>query len=580
MPSEIKRALLGRLAIHAGLVTQQQVIECLNEQQERLRAKKKVPRLGEILYEKGYLTKEQVRALLLYRKSVTTSPPPPEKDISVIGDYEILGKFDTDATGTYYKAQSKKTKEIVTLKIMSREVMNSEGFRDRFVKESRRGASLKHPNIRRIITAGCKDNRYFYTSEYVEGSSLKLILDEKKKLSVEEAGRIIHSLVGALRHGHEKGIIHGDVCPSNILITPSGDVKLVGLGVLKDTLRNLIRLMSTADTVGFYIAPEQAVGDRIIDERADVYSLGAVYYHMLVGKPPFEGSSPLQSLIRLCEEKFTPPHEADKSVPRAVSDIIIKMIHAEPSHRQRTMAEVGKDLDSAGVGSSPEQAAVEAEQAAPVKTEQAAPANAEEMLVHQEPRHRATERYRAQPVISQSTIAIITGLSFALVIIVLVILMSSFKSEEKTHVSSPAPVEVSEEGPSREEVTGRAAEAKDQEEEEPARVAKPEPRPRPKPKPKPVTEEDVAFGRGGSLFAPPGWKTRKSDAADEARDQEEKEPEKKKPEKKKPEPKPRPKPTTKQDAAFGRGGSLFAPPGWKPAKPEEEEKKEKEEKEE
>ena len=94
-----------------------------------------------------------------------------------------LDKLETDATGTYYKAFNKKTGDIVSLKIMSEEVMASASFRGRFIEETKRSASLSHPGIRRLITVGCKDNRYFYTSEYIEGSSLKQILDEKKKLS-------------------------------------------------------------------------------------------------------------------------------------------------------------------------------------------------------------------------------------------------------------------------------------------------------------------------------------------------------------------------------------------------------------
>lgn len=473
MSSEIKRALLGRLAIHAGLVTQQQVIECLNEQQEQFKAKKKVPRLGEILYWKGYLSKEQVRALLLYRKSITAPAPVSEKDISVIGDYEILDKFETDATGTTYKARNKQTEDIVSLKVMSREMMDCANFRERFVNETKRVASLDHPNISRIITVGCKDNHYFYTSEYIEGSSLKQILDDKKKLDVEEATRIARELAGALRHGHEKGIVHGDVRPSNVLIGSNGNVRLVEFGVLKDTLRNLMRLLGTTDTVGFYISPEQAIGDRVVSEHGDIYSLGAVYYHMLVGKPPFEGESPLASLVRLCEERFTSPHEADNSIPEAVSDIVVKMLSAEPSGRHETMAEVENDLVSCiGEEAEPHVSAVPPEM--PARREL----------------HRAQNKHSAKPASSLWGIIIVVGSVLVLGAVVLAAFLMYSELEEKA-----SPVEES--SPEEPEVTP--------EREKPE--SKPEPgkaEPEPKPK-KPITKEESNFGRGGSLFAPPGW---------------------------------------------------------------------------
>ncbi|MFC1672420.1 protein kinase, partial [Planctomycetota bacterium] len=341
--------MLGRLAVRAGLITQDQLLEALDEQQKYMREGGEIPRLGDVLVSKGFVTSEQLDELLNPKVAPSVPNAPVAEalssEVQSIGGYELVEKVGADAYGPVYKAKNEKTGDIVTLKVMSQSVMQTPEFKEQFIEVTRRGAVLNHPNIRRVHTVGTSKGHFFYTSQWVEGTSLRQILTERGKLGIQPATRIALTLAKALRFGHERSIVHGDLRPSNIIITINGDVKIAEFGVLKDTLGNLSRLLNTTSSVGFYISPEQVVGDRAVDDRADIYSLGAVFYHALTGRPPFEGDSPLKSLTRLSQEDFMPPHDVVKEIPPELSDMVEKMLEVEPDYRYQRMAEVEEALE-------------------------------------------------------------------------------------------------------------------------------------------------------------------------------------------------------------------------------------------
>jgi len=345
VPEDIKRTLLGRLAVRAGLITQDQLLECLDEQQKFMREGGEIPRIGDVMCEKGYVTQDQLESLMTRQTEAEPAPEEIASEVQSIGGYALMNKVGADAYGPVYKARNEKTGDIVTLKVMSQSVMQTPEFKDQFIEVTRRGSVLNHPNIRRVHTVGTSKGHFFYTSQWVEGTSLRQILTERGKLGIQPATRMALSLTKALRFGHERGIVHGDLRPSNIIITINGDVKIAEFGVLKDTLGNLNRLLNTASSVGFYISPEQVVGDRTVDERADIYSLGAVFYHMLTGRPPFEGDSPLKSLTRLSQEDFQAPSDILPEIPGELSEIVEKMLEVEPDYRYQRMSEVEDVLE-------------------------------------------------------------------------------------------------------------------------------------------------------------------------------------------------------------------------------------------
>jgi hypothetical protein len=331
--------------VRAGLITQDQLLECLDEQQKYMREGGEIPRIGDVMCGKGYVTQDQLESLMTRQADAEPAPEELPSEVQSIGGYALITKVGADAYGPVYKARNEKTGDIVTLKIMSQSVMQTPEFKDQFIEVTRRGAVLNHPNIRRVHTVGTSKGHFFYTSQWVEGTSLRQILTERGKLGIQPATRMALSLTKALRFGHERGIVHGDLRPSNIIITINGDVKIAEFGVLKDTLGNLNRLLNTASSVGFYISPEQVVGDRTVDERADIYSLGAVFYHMLTGRPPFEGDSPLKSLTRLSQEDFQAPSEVLPEIPAELSEIVEKMLEVEPDYRYQRMSEVEDVLE-------------------------------------------------------------------------------------------------------------------------------------------------------------------------------------------------------------------------------------------
>ena len=162
-----------------------------------------------------------------------------EQEIPVFGGYEILSRLGSDGTGTVCRARHVSTNTIVSFKLMRPSPMRSREFLNRFLAESRRGIWLDHPNLKKVYEVGHDRGRYFVSSEFVEGKSLKRRLEQAGRLKPAEAVEVALAVAEALRYGHEQGVWHGDVRPSNIILGRDGSVKLAGLGMAKDVALNL-----------------------------------------------------------------------------------------------------------------------------------------------------------------------------------------------------------------------------------------------------------------------------------------------------------------------------------------------------
>lgn len=279
--------------------------------------------------------------------SVTTRPSQVAKSPTVFGDFTIQNKLGQDSTGTLYKAHQVSKNRPVVVKIMNQAVMQDAAFAKRFIEEAKKVAGLVHPNIKKIYAIGQVDNRAYMAMEFVDGESVHGILTRQTRIHHTQALRIGKKIAEALKYAWDTGkIIHGDIRPSNILVLKTGEVMLSNLGLATKTAENILTIAKSGQLAPFYLAPEVVTEDRSIDFRSDIYSLGATLYHMVAGRPPYQGQSPFEVLVRLTEERVAPLKFFDATIPDAVCIVVEKMLAVEPDERYASYDDLIHDLSN------------------------------------------------------------------------------------------------------------------------------------------------------------------------------------------------------------------------------------------
>ncbi len=273
------------------------------------------------------------------------------------------------------------TDEAVPLKVIDLSHPRDNAFVNRFVGETKKAEGLSHANLKRVIAAGSDKGHLYYASEFVEGNSVRQLISSEKRVSIRAATRIIRAVADALRYAHARGVYHGDIRPSYIMVAPDGKVKLAETGVAKNVRETVERFVQQDGVTPFYMAPELATPRCVADTRSDIYELGATYFHMVTGKPPFEGNTPLQILMRMAQEEPPSANVVNPGVPFEVSKVIRKMMAPEFRDRFQTMDQLIQELDQienlgtlAGVPAG--QVAAAAAVSAPAPAKAAAPAGA------------------------------------------------------------------------------------------------------------------------------------------------------------------------------------------------------------
>jgi len=251
---------------------------------------------------------------------------------TVVGDYEVLARLGTGGAARVYRVRHKITGRIEAMKVLLPDHAEDDEQAQRFLREVRVQAELSHPNIASVLNAFWVDRTLVLVMEYVGGQSLDKVL-ETGRLPLTQALDYASQTLSALTYAHSRGVVHRDIKPANLLLTPSGVLKVSDFGLAK--ISEGTSLTDSGVPMGsfYYASPEQIRGLPTIDERADIYSMGAVVYELATGRKPFLASQPfdlMQAHISLCPE---PPSDLDASIPPILSKAIMKALEKEPRDR-------------------------------------------------------------------------------------------------------------------------------------------------------------------------------------------------------------------------------------------------------
>ncbi len=263
----------------------------------------------------------------------------------ISGRYLIESLIGSGGMANVYKAYDNMLGRTVALKVLKAEHRGDMEFVRRFEREARAVLTLSHENIVRSYAVGEDGDISYIVLEYVEGSTLKELIKSDGPISPKVAVSITAQVLDALAHAHESGIIHRDIKPQNVIITPRGKAKLTDFGIARDVAATTRTYAGSNVVMGsvHYISPEQARGDDVT-AASDIYSCAIMLFEMLTGKVPFGGDNSVAIALKHLQEDITPPVEINPKIPRALSDVIVKAASKEISLRYQSAKQMKSDL--------------------------------------------------------------------------------------------------------------------------------------------------------------------------------------------------------------------------------------------
>lgn len=344
---------LGRALVENKLATPTEVQACLAKLQELRKAGKQV-RLVDVLIKSGIVTLSQLKRL------ANPSDDSMSSSLQQIPGFQLMRKVGSGAMASVYMAKQISLDRIVAIKVLPKRMSEDTEFVARFHKEGRAAAKLNHNNIVQAIDVGEYGGYHYFVMEYVDGYTVYDELAKLKRYGEKRALEIIIQIAGALQHAHEKGFIHRDVKPKNIMITKTGIAKLADMGLAREASDAQAAAEEKGRAYGtpYYISPEQVRGDPNVDFRADIYSLGATFYHMVTGRVPFEGTTPTDIMQKHLREPLIPPDHINKTLSTGVGEVIERAMAKDRERRYNSTTDMLLDLEAVLRGESPPQAHV------------------------------------------------------------------------------------------------------------------------------------------------------------------------------------------------------------------------------
>lgn len=379
---------IGQLLVESGSATAQQVDAALAQQKDCAARQAPVPRLGEILIDRGFLTfaalqealQKQSRLVRLacptcgaqyaaeqpdrtksylcekcasplegVAQAAPAAPSVPddvtraaEDPKNVLGKYILTGSIGKGAMGAVYKGWDRRLRRWVALKLLL--ATSDPQLVARFRREAETAAAIQHPNIVPIYDVGESDGRPYLVMKYVEGSTLSGM-----SLALDQAVAVALQAARGVAYAHENDVVHRDLKPGNIMVDGSGHVYVMDFGLAKD-LYGAPGMTAPGTVMGTpsYMPPEQAAGKiQQVDRSSDVYSLGAILYELVTGRPPFQSPQAMETIRKVLQDPVVPPSKLRPELPPAVERVILRALEKDKSARFRTASEFCKELEAA-----------------------------------------------------------------------------------------------------------------------------------------------------------------------------------------------------------------------------------------
>lgn len=342
--------MLGKIVVEHGLVTPEELDMCnamLKQHSSDSSQGDSARTLGDLLVENEFVTRRQldrIRGDFEAKKSGQRIP-----------GYKVIRKLGSGAMATVFLARQLSLDRDVAIKVLPRKFSDNKKFIERFYKEGRAAAQLNHPNIVGAYDVGQAGEHHYFVMEYVDGETVYDRVVANKRINEKEAIETVRQVAEALKHAHEKGFIHRDIKPKNIMISSRGRVKLADLG--------LARAMSDVDAAQaeagraygtpYYISPEQIRGELKVGPPADIYGLGATFYHMVTGRVPFEGKNPSSVMHKHLKAELVPPDHLNPKLSAGCAQVIEMMMAKDRKARYQNAEDLLTDLDLVAKGESP-----------------------------------------------------------------------------------------------------------------------------------------------------------------------------------------------------------------------------------
>ncbi len=337
---------LGKLLVERGVVDQATLDSCMRDLVERA-AQQQPTTLRDLLIERRLASTDQVDGV---QSEADTS-----RSSTRIPGYQILSKLGQGAMAKVYLAKQKSLDRLVAIKILPSK-FNNENFIARFRKEGRAAASLSHNNIVAAYEIGEANGHHYFVMEYVDGDTVYDRIAARKRLPERESLEIIRQIASALEHAHERGFVHRDIKPRNIMMTRSGVAKLADLGLARSISDKELAESEAGRAYGtpYYISPEQIQGKVDIGPPADIYGLGATFYHMVTGRVPYEAKNQSEVMQKHLRQPLVPPDHLNPQISAGTALIIETMLAKDVRDRYRNARDLIKDIDLVLAGGDPE----------------------------------------------------------------------------------------------------------------------------------------------------------------------------------------------------------------------------------
>jgi serine/threonine-protein kinase len=338
--------VFGKLVVDRGLVSGEEIEMCNAMLREAGSADS--PRtLADVLVENRFITERQLTRLRTDFEANRSSQQIP--------GFKIIRKLGAGAMATVFLARQLSLDRMVAIKVLPQKFSANAKFIERFYKEGRAAAKLNHPNIVAAYDVGQAGEHHYFVMEYVDGPTVYDRIVKHKRFSEAEAVDIVIQVARALEHAHERGFIHRDIKPKNIMSTSKGVVKLADLGLARAMSDKEAAEAESGRAYGtpYYISPEQIRGEVTIGPQADIYGLGATFYHMVTGRVPFEGKNPSEVMHKHLKDSLKPPDHVNPKLSAGCAQVIEMAMAKSRNDRYRSVADLIEDLELVKQGLSP-----------------------------------------------------------------------------------------------------------------------------------------------------------------------------------------------------------------------------------